>query len=473
MNLEKALFQYFGYQTFRSGQKEIISSLLNDKSTLAILPTGTGKSLCYQLTGYLKEGLVVIVSPLISLMEDQVSQLQKKGEKRVIAFNSLLSKEEKNYVLARLSSYKFIYFSPEMLVQKEIIQALKFAGVSLFVVDEAHCVSQWGVDFRPEYRQLGEVQKQLGKPLTLALTATATPQVKEDIQSVLFQEEPTVVSESVNRNNIALFVQQTEDKQAAIQEILSKMSGSGIIYCATRRQVEQLYQELRNDFSVGFYHGGLEPSQRKQLQQQFLTNKLVILIATNAFGMGIDKADIRFVIHYDLPDSMENYVQEIGRAGRDQQNSRAILLYQTGDERVHYFFNQMTNEERLGLESYLLSEGVSKEDLSEIQQKWLAEIQQEENSERVFTRIKNKEVQRVEQLQKMLAYVQTTTCRREYLVNYFDETLEHKTANCCDNDGASYLIEEKSADLGVEQSQEGLANWETILLRLFKEKKTD
>ena len=473
MNLEKALFQYFGYQTFRFGQKEIVSNLLRNQSTLAILPTGTGKSLCYQLTGYLKEGLVVIVSPLISLMEDQVNQLQKKGEKKVIAFNSLLSKEEKRYVLSRLSNYKFIYFSPEMLVQQEIIQALKIAKVSLFVVDEAHCVSQWGIDFRPEYRQLGNVQKQLGSPLTLALTATATTQVREDIESVLFQTEPNIISESVNRDNIALFVQQTEDKQATLQELLPQMKGSGIIYCATRKQVEQLYQTLRSDFSIGFYHGGLEPSQRKQLQQQFLTNKLTVLIATNAFGMGIDKADIRFVIHYDLPDSMENYVQEIGRAGRDQQSSQAILLYQTGDERVHHFFNQMTNEERQGLETYLLNEEIAEENLSEIQQKWLAEIRKKENPEQVISRIKNREFQRIEQLQKMLAYVQTTACRRDYLVNYFDEKLDHKPSNCCDNDGARYLIEGASIDIEANQRKEPPSNWETILLRLFKEKKTD
>ncbi|KAF1298091.1 recombinase RecQ [Enterococcus sp. JM4C] len=473
MQLEEALHHYFGYTNFRFGQKQIIANLLSNQSTLAILPTGTGKSLCYQLTGYLKEGLVVIVSPLISLMEDQVSQLQKNGEKRAIACNSLLSREEKNYVLARISSYKFIFFSPEMLVQSETILALQSAEIALFVIDEAHCVSQWGVDFRPEYRRLGDVRRQLKQPTTLALTATATPKVREDMCQVLFETAPQVVAESVNRENIALFVEQTEEKLASLRKLLPQMSGSGLIYCATRKQVEQLYQEIKTDFSVGFYHGGLTSSQRRQLQQQFSENKLSILIATNAFGMGIDKSDIRFVIHYDLPDSLENYVQEIGRAGRDQRDSQAILLYQEGDERIHHFFHQMTREERQGLEVYLQNAGGSEEFLSEIQQKWLAEIKETENKSQVLARINERQVQRSEQLQKMLGYIQTASCRRAYLLNYFAEKLTRKPATCCDLDGARYLKrpdDEKEFELSTRVKQ---VDWETLLLRLFKEKKTD
>ncbi|MGM0124500.1 ATP-dependent DNA helicase RecQ [Enterococcus sp. AZ194] len=473
MNLEKALFQHFGYSSFRFGQKEIVTNLLTKQSTMAVLPTGTGKSLCYQLTGYLMEGLVVVVCPLISLMEDQVTQLQRKGEKRVIAFNSLLSREEKELVLSNISNYKFMYFSPEMLSQKEVVRALAHVGVSLFVIDEAHCVSQWGVDFRPEYRQLGEVIQQLDQPITLALTATATAQVREDIQTVLFKDEPKQVIESVNRKNISLFVEQTEDKLASLRVLLPQMVGSGLIYCATRKQVEQLYQELKGECSVGFYHGGLEPSQRKQLQQQFLENQLTILIATNAFGMGIDKSDIRFVIHYDLPDSMENYVQEIGRAGRDQKASQAILLYQAGDERIHHFFNQVTTEERQGLEIHLMNEEFSDEYLSEIQLKWLAEIRQENNKEQVLARIKNRQAQRMEQLQKMLGYIQTSNCRRDYLLSYFDETLTDKPETCCDRDGACYLMGDDVGNSVIEQEDFRVRDWKVILLRLFKEKKTD
>ncbi len=342
MELIDELRKRFGFSSFRPGQEEIIQALLQEQNVLAVLPTGNGKSLCYQLTGYLREGIVVIVSPLLSLMEDQVTQLQKQGEKRVVAYNSLLSKSEKAYVLQHLAEYKFLFLSPEMLTQKELLNVLQRQKIGLYVIDEAHCVSQWGVDFRPEYQQLGVIGKRLGSPVTLALTATATTVVQQDIEKVLFVLPPQVVRHSVNRKNISLFVRKTEDKDEELATLMKQANGSMIIYCATKKEVERLYQLYRGSFSVGYYHGGLDASQRRQLQLQFSQNKLQFLVATNAFGMGIDKPDIRTVVHYDLPDSLENYVQEIGRAGRDQQPSKAILLYKKNDERIHYFFNQLS-----------------------------------------------------------------------------------------------------------------------------------
>ncbi len=206
------LKKYFGFDSFRPGQEEIIQALLDGEDTLAILPTGTGKSLCYQLTGYLMEGLVIIVSPLLSLMEDQVTQLQKRGEKRVAAFNSLLSQSERRYVLRHLSQYKFLFLSPEMLTNPSLLEHLKKKNIALYVVDEAHCVSQWGVDFRPEYQQLGKIRKLLGNPVTLALTATATDLVARDIRHVLFDRPPKEIRQSVNRQNISLFVRKTQQK---------------------------------------------------------------------------------------------------------------------------------------------------------------------------------------------------------------------------------------------------------------------
>ncbi|HCU82425.1 MAG TPA: recombinase RecQ, partial [Enterococcus sp.] len=411
MSLKDELQKRFGFTSFRSGQEEIIQSLLNDQDVLAVLPTGNGKSLCYQLTGYLREGIVIIVSPLLSLMEDQVMQLQKQGEKRVVAFNSLLSRTERYYVLNHLSNYKFLFLSPEMLTQKDVIEQLQKQKIGLYVIDEAHCVSQWGVDFRPEYQQLGEIAQKLGSPVTLALTATATTAVQHDIETVLFQEVPVRIIHSVNRQNIALYVKKTSQKEADLEDLMKQAKGSMIIYCATKKEVERLYQLFRSRFTIGYYHGGLEASQRRQLQQQFSQNKLQFLIATNAFGMGIDKPDIRYVVHYDLPDSLENYVQEIGRAGRDQQASEAILLYKENDERIHYFFNQLSREQRQSFEIYLQYHSNEQEQFDEIQQKWLEIIAQTSNPQEWLNRLKRQEKEKEYRLQQMLHYVNAKTCR--------------------------------------------------------------
>ena len=463
MSLKDELQKRFGFTSFRSGQEEIIQSLLNDQDVLAVLPTGNGKSLCYQLTGYLREGMVIIVSPLLSLMEDQVMQLQKQGEKRVVAFNSLLSRTERYYVLNHLSNYKFLFLSPEMLTQKDVIEQLQKQKIGLYVIDEAHCVSQWGVDFRPEYQQLGEIAQKLGSPVTLALTATATTAVQHDIETVLFQEVPVRIIHSVNRQNIALYVKKTSQKEADLEDLMKQAKGSMIIYCATKKEVERLYQLFRSRFTIGYYHGGLEASQRRQLQQQFSQNKLQFLIATNAFGMGIDKPDIRYVVHYDLPDSLENYVQEIGRAGRDQQASEAILLYKENDERIHYFFNQLSREPRQSFEIYLQYHSNEQEQIDEIQQKWLEIIAQTSNPQEWLNRLKRQEKEKEYQLQQMLHYVNAKTCRRALILEYFGEKLIKKPEKCCDIDGAGLTSQENRE---VSPSVE-LKQWQDILLNLF------
>ncbi|MGM0120784.1 RecQ family ATP-dependent DNA helicase [Enterococcus sp. AZ152] len=463
MSLKDELQKRFGFTSFRSGQEEIIQSLLNDQDVLAVLPTGNGKSLCYQLTGYLREGMVIIVSPLLSLMEDQVMQLQKQGEKRVVAFNSLLSRTERYYVLNHLSNYKFLFLSPEMLTQKDVIEQLQKQKIGLYVIDEAHCVSQWGVDFRPEYQQLGEIAQKLGSPVTLALTATATTAVQHDIETVLFQEVPVRIIHSVNRQNIALYVKKTSQKEADLEDLMKQAKGSMIIYCATKKEVERLYQLFRSRFTIGYYHGGLEASQRRQLQQQFSQNKLQFLIATNAFGMGIDKPDIRYVVHYDLPDSLENYVQEIGRAGRDQQASEAILLYKENDERIHYFFNQLSREQRQSFEIYLQYHSNEQEQFDEIQQKWLEIIAQTSNPQEWLNRLKRQEKEKEYRLQQMLHYVNAKTCRRALILEYFGEKLIKKPEKCCDIDGAVLMSQENRE---VSPSVE-LKQWQDILLNLF------
>lgn len=464
MELINELYKRFGFSSFRPGQEEIIQFLLQEQNVLAVLPTGNGKSLCYQLSGYLREGLVVIVSPLLSLMEDQATQLQKQGEKRVITYNSLLSKSEKAYVLQHLSEYKFLFLSPEMLTQQKLLNALQRQKIGLYVIDEAHCVSQWGVDFRPEYQQLGAIGKLLGSPVTLALTATATSVVQQDIEKVLFDLPPRVVRHSVNRQNISLFVKRTEEKDEELATLMKQANGSMIIYCATKKAVERLYQLYRGAFSVGYYHGGLDASQRRQLQLQFSQNKLQFLVATNAFGMGIDKPDIRTVVHYDLPDSLESYVQEIGRAGRDQQASKAILLYKKNDERIHYFFNQLSREQRKVFEFYLENDLDNNEFFDEIQQKWLEIVEKMTDTKQWMDRLKAQEKTKQYRLQQMLHYVNSPNCRRELILDYFGEQMFDKPVQCCDKDGAELYREVKIITSPLVQK----SSWQEILLNLFK-----
>lgn len=465
-NLTQALRKYFGFSEFRTGQKEVVSAVMNGQDTLAILPTGTGKSLCYQLSGYLLDGLVLVVSPLISLMEDQVASLQRQGEKRVIALNSLLAAEEKEFVLQHLMHYKFLFVSPEILQNPKVVSHLQQRTIALLVVDEAHCVSQWGIDFRPEYRQLGVVKAQLESPVTLALTATATQAVQEDIADLLLDSKKVQrFVYSMDRANIALFVETFTEDQARkerLREVLHMFAGSGLIYCATRKKVEELYQMLRSEFSVAYYHGGLPSNQRRVLQQQFLNGQLQFLIATNAFGMGINKEDIRLVLHYELPDSLENYVQEIGRAGRDGKQSCAVLFYQSADERIHWYFQENIQSERKGLERLLMEDHREK---SPLQEKWLNQMTPG-NQQEFLTQLHVNEKTKKQKLQEMLAYINNTGCRRSYLLHYFQEELLAKPKLCCDTDGAKLPSKTNQQILTSEND----TSWEDILLKLFKER---
>lgn len=459
--MEEALKHYFGYPSFRQNQKEIIQSLLAGKDTLGILPTGNGKSLCYQLTGYLKEGLVLIVSPLISLMEDQVHSLLSFGEKRVVALNSTLQPFEKAFVLQQLPQTKFLFLSPEMLLQPAVLNTLKQQAIALFVVDEAHCVSQWGIDFRPEYRNLGLAKEALGHPVTLALTATANQKVQQDMEQLLL-DKPVVYRDSANRENIGLFVQVTEDKRSTLEELLRKVEGPGIIYCATRKAVEALYHELKGRYSLGYYHGGLDYQQRSFLQKQFHDGQLQFLIATNAFGMGINKSDIRYVIHYDLPDSMENYIQEIGRAGRDQQSSYAVLLYQAGDESIHHFFQKTTRMKREELMFQV--EQKIEVPLDDIQEKWRQQGAIE-GMPQFLASLKENEWEKQGKLQQMLDYISWEGCRRQKMLGALGEEIHEFPALCCDFHGGE-LPKKRREKLEIPVLT---SDWESILAKMFKE----
>lgn len=463
MNAKQLLTERFGYTSFRPGQKEIIDTLLAKNSVLGMLPTGTGKSLCYQLPGYLLDGTVLVISPLISLMEDQVTQLQQLGERRTVALNSLLSMSEKQFVLNHLSTYKFIFMSPEMFLADKTQLALSRINIVFIVVDEAHCVSQWGVDFRPEYLKLSEGIRFLKQPLILALTATATPEVRQDIQRLLFPQPVKEVVYSVDRPNVSLFVE-TGEKQERLLGMLPELSGAGIIYCATRKHVEELYELLKHQEKIAYYHGGLTGQERRMLQQQFIAGELRILIATNAFGMGVNKNDIRFVIHYDLPSSPEDYLQEIGRAGRDGQSSQAILLYNEGDEYIHQFLHQQSVDSRRLFEIKKQQEDLVLDD--PLIQKW--EELFPDQSQELIGLLEQREKIRKTQLQEMLTYIHLTTCRRKYLVNYFGQELEKQPKDCCDNDGAALKRTEKVSSSPVFSEE-----WPDILLKLFKKTMKD
>ncbi|MGC6769721.1 RecQ family ATP-dependent DNA helicase [Enterococcus sp. LJL51] len=479
MDLKKRLFQHFGFTSFREGQEEVITALLSGQDTLAVLPTGTGKSLCYQYVGYVLEGTVLVVSPLLSLMEDQVRQLQSQGEGRVTVFNSTLSYEEKRYILEHFSEYNYVFISPESLVKEQVVKTLQRSRLALFVIDEAHCVSQWGVDFRPEYVKIKNVLENLDYPLTLALTATASDEVKKEIISELFNKNSSIkeVLHSVNRKNILMIVEKTVEKEQLVFDYLNKMNAKGIIYCSARKTTEYLSSEINRtgNFAAAFYHGGLTAAERSKIQQQFIDNELDVLCATNAFGMGIDKSDIRFVIHFDCPGSLESYVQEIGRAGRDGLPAAAVLLYQPGDEYIHQYFQGEVRTELQGLEMMLKNgkadSAAQQEQLSEIQQKWLAGYLEGSYSlEQLSERLHKKNNERYAQLQQMLAFIQTSDCRRKVILNYFSEKQEKETETwCCDNCG---LEENWSTKLGITKNTvrlEANLSWQEILIRLFKD----
>jgi ATP-dependent DNA helicase recQ len=370
----------FGYDEFRSMQQEVIASVLSGRDTLAVMPTGGGKSLCYQIPALLFGGITLVVSPLISLMQDQVAFLVENGVSAVFLNSSL---EWGDYLDAvqriKSGSVKLVYLSPEALAADRTQSILHDASVpvSCITIDEAHCISEWGHDFRPDYLEISNIRAQFRNAVFLALTATATAQVQEDITANLRMKTPEVFVAGFNRANIFLEVRPKRNALREVIACLEQHSGeSGIIYCFSRNQVDTLTEKLKDSgYSALNYHAGLSDEERRNHQQEFIRDKVRIMVATVAFGMGIDKPNVRFVIHYDLPKSLEEYYQEIGRAGRDGLASHALLLYSAGDARkIRSFFEEAADSA---------------------------------NSERL--------------LQAMLKFASARTCRRHFLLSYFGE----------------------------------------------------
>ena len=474
--LDINLKKWFGFDSFRSGQKEVIQSILNKKNSIAILPTGSGKSLIYQFCSYSLEGMTIVISPLLSLMDNQVMQMKRFGEKRVVALNSMSNFEEKKYIENHLSEYKFLFVSPEMLQSDWLIRKLQNINIALLVIDEAHCISQWGMDFRPDYLSIGIIRERLHHPITLALTATAPEKVMQDILESLELpfDQTDIHFYDPNRENLFYCVKEVSasEKNKELLDLLTKYALPGIIYFTSKIQAERVCQLIkeRTDIKVDTYHADRSDEDRKTIQHQFLEGNLELICATSAFGMGINKLNVRFVIHYHLPGSLEEYLQEAGRAGRDGKESMVTLLYSLSD---YQFKKQKVKEtDLLHLNiSQLKKDKQMQESLSDSDQAMLqfitrGNIDDSEARKLVKNRIQNK----ITQLEAMKKFAETTDCKRTFLSEHFKHQLMERPEWCCSS--CEYNITELLERLERNNENNILSNnqsfeWKEKIINLF------
>lgn len=470
LNLEKILHEQFGYEQFRPGQKEIIEKILQSEDVLGVLPTGSGKSICYQLPSIILPYLTIVVSPLISLMIDQVRETKAFHIKEVVALHSMQTYEERNETLQQLDRYNIIYISPELIQNDYIIQALQRRKVSLFVIDEAHCISQWGYDFRPDYLRLNHVLTTLNNPPILALSGTITEEIEHDIIHELDRPEMHVIKHRTERENITLVVEHignSQTKNERLINIIEQYNVPTIIYFSSRKQSEEVAHLLMNTLKgidVAYYHGGLDQTSRLKIQQQFLFNQLQIICATSAFGMGINKPNVRLIIHYHLPAQKESFIQEIGRAGRDGKPSMSIVLYEQGDEyipqqlidnelptekEIRHFFNYLyvLHKKKMRLDKSK-DELVSTLNMNQTKIDFL-QYQMENRGmivnhhlrydyehwrvalEDIITYCQQRHRMKLAKFDRMYSYVNASTCLRIELYQDYEQVEKRTIKNCC------------------------------------------
>lgn len=472
--LTAVLKKKFGFDSFKPGQAEVLEALTAGKNTLAMLPTGGGKSLIYQMMGNMRDGLVIIVTPLLSLMQDQVARLNYAGEPKVVALNSTLPQDARRTILRSLDQYKFLFVSPEMLGQTVVQSALRKVKINLLVVDEAHTIVSWGPDFRPDYLALPQVHKKLGQPQLLLLTATATPKMMTDI-TVPFglpESDWFIYRQSVDRPNIYLHTETLANegqKRERLADLVRQLQGPGIVYFSSRKLATSMADWLAENTGrrVAAYHAGLDTMSRYRIQQQFMLGQIDVIAATSAFGMGIDKDNVRYVIHYHLSNDLANYLQEIGRAGRDGEQSAAILLYVPGDENLQLNMIDGTIPNREVVMGYYDKRfgadeiGRDKANLLDFYAK------QGMNPDEVATMFETRRQQRQQDLYNLVNYAKSDAGLRRQLLDHFGD--DAQSNDDAESVGVVDWHPEELALVATEAPTElaGVTDWRTQVAKLF------